>query len=258
MKHYSGKWLIGGVITCLSCSIAYSLQSNNSLKQVEETQLVIGLEGGVITAKGGKTQTLSLAPNIEKTFNATPKWRALTQAGLFLGVQLPSSQRWFNQIGLDFTLAHHATLRGNIWDDADPQFNNYDYSYKIKHSSVSVKWKLLADLGWKVIPWLSASVGIANNQAYGFNNTPTLDQAVAMPNFTEQRKTGVTYSLGIGLQYSISPQVQMGVGYEFSDWGKSQLSNAPGQTVNSGLYLSHLYTHAILLNITYLDSGIRG
>ena len=43
----------------------------------------------------------------------------------------------------------------------------------------------------------------------------------------------------------------VGVGYEFSDWGKSQLGRAPGQTINSGLALSHFYTNAFQPNVTY-------
>lgn len=32
-----------------------------------------------------------------------------------------------------------------------------------------------------------------------------------------------------------------GIGYEFADWGRSQLNRALGQTFNSGLFLPHVY-----------------
>lgn len=47
------------------------------------------------------------------------------------------------------------------------------------------------------------------------------------------------------------PILAGGIGYEFADWGRSQLNRAPGQTLNSGLSLSHLYTNGFLFNLTY-------
>ncbi|MGL6035737.1 MAG: porin family protein, partial [Legionella sp.] len=60
------------------------------------------------------------------------------------------------------------------------------------------------------------------------------------------------YTVGAGLQKSLNDNWQVGVGYEFADWGKSQLASAPEQTLNSGLGLNHLYTNGVLLNVTYV------
>ncbi|HAT8718368.1 TPA: porin family protein, partial [Legionella pneumophila] len=61
-----------------------------------------------------------------------------------------------------------------------------------------------------------------------------------------------TYTLGAGVQKSISEHWQLGVGYEFADWGKSELGRASGQTLNEGLKLNHLYTNGVVLNLTYV------
>jgi hypothetical protein len=45
---------------------------------------------------------------------------------------------------------------------------------------------------------------------------------------------------------------QIGIAYEFADWGKSELGRAAGQTLNSGLKIEHLYTQGVLVNLTYL------
>ncbi len=50
---------------------------------------------------------------------------------------------------------------------------------------------------------------------------------------------------------SSKPTLAAGVGYEFADWGKNQLGRAPGQTLNTGLSMSHYYINSILFNITY-------
>ena len=73
-----------------------------------------------------------------------------------------------------------------------------------------------------------------------------------MSNFASNTTTAFTYTLGAGVQRYLNPHWQAGIGYEFADWGRSQLNRALGQTLNSGLSLSHLYTNGFLLNLTYL------
>lgn len=72
-----------------------------------------------------------------------------------------------------------------------------------------------------------------------------------MSNFASNTTTAFTYTLGAGVQRHLNPHWQVGIGYEFSDWGSSQLNRASGQTLNSGLLLSHLYTNELLFNLTY-------
>ena len=43
---------------------------------------------------------------------------------------------------------------------------------------------------------------------------------------------------------------QIGVDYEFADWGKSQLGRASEQTLNGGLVLNHLYINGVLFNLS--------
>ncbi len=79
-----------------------------------------------------------------------------------------------------------------------------------------------------------------------------LFEALPNSNFTNHTKTAFTYTLGAGVQKALNDHWQAGVGYEFADWGKSELGRALGQTMNSGLTLNHLYTNAVLLNLTYV------
>ena len=139
-----------------------------------------------------------------------------------------------------------------IWDDADPQFDNYSYLYKVRNSRVAVKGKLLLDKGYWVMPWVSASLGVGFNRARDFTNTPLIFEALPNNNFEDHTKTAFTYTLGAGVQKPISEHWQMGVGYEFADWGKSGLNRAPAQTLNTGLALNHLYTNSVLFNLTYI------
>lgn len=218
----------------------------------KDFQWVFGISGGPVWANAGETQTFYLAPEIEKTYEARKSSNLLPDGELFLGLQ----KSWVNQLqlqlGLAVAAAGNAKLSGHIWDDADPQFNNFVYQYKIKHNHVALKGKLLADKGYFVTPWISGSIGVGFNRAKNFTNTPTIFEAITNPNFSSNTEASFTYTVGIGVQKALNDNWQVGVGYEFADWGRSQLGRALGQTFNQGLTLDHLYTNGVLLNIAYL------
>ena len=58
--------------------------------------------------------------------------------------------------------------------------------------------------------------------------------------------------MGAGVQKALNNHWQVGVGYEFADWGKSTLGRSLGQTLNTGLSLNYFYTNGVLFNLTYL------
>lgn len=201
----------------------------------------------------GEQQTLSLAPQIQKTYTTDDNTQALFDGEIFLGVQKAFSHTMAWQLGLSAVGASSATLSGDIWDDADPQFNNYTYDYQIQHTHVAVKGKFLFSPvnGW-VTPWLSVSMGVGFNHAYAFSNEPTAFEAISMPNFSSNTETTFVYTVGIGVQKILDEHWQFGAGYEFADWGKSELGSAEGQTSGDGLSLDHFYTNALMFNLTYL------
>ncbi|HHX3357169.1 TPA: outer membrane protein, partial [Legionella anisa] len=95
-------------------------------------------------------------------------------------------------------------------------------------------------------------VGVGFNRAHDFTNTPLIFEALPNPDFADHTKTAFTYTLGAGVQKALNDHWQIGAGYEFADWGKSELGRAFGQTMNSGLALNHLYTNGVLFNLTYV------
>lgn len=207
---------------------------------------------GPVWARGGETQTFYLAPEIEKTYVARKSANALASGELFVGLQKSLSSQWLGQLGLAVATTGDARLQGVIWDDADPEFDNYSYQYKERNTRVSVKGKLLLDKGYWLMPWVSASLGVGFNRAHDFINTPLIFEALPNANFSNHTNTAFTYTLGAGVQKSISEHWQLGVGYEFADWGKSELSRALEQTMNSGLALNHLHTNGVMFNLTYI------
>lgn len=243
-------------------SIGYALPQTESSSQsfstlsdlftIIKSSGIVTLSLGPIFEGAGNTQTFYLTSSTENTYSANHNTSALIDGEIFLGVQKVLRERLDGQIGLAVATTGNAPLSGNIWSEADVQLNNYTYNYSVNHTHVALKGKLLFDNDFILTPCISGSLGIGFNHSYGFNNTPTIYEAVAMSNFSNNTTTAFTYTLGIGVERTLSSNWQMGVGYEFADWGKSQLGVAAGQTLNTGLSLSHLYTNGLLFNLTYL------
>lgn len=202
---------------------------------------------------GSQQQTLFITPTIEKTYTQNTSHTALSDNELFLGIQLPFRDIWLNQIGATIGATSYANLSGEIWDGAQAKFNNYVYQYHVQHTYLAIKEKILVDIAWYVIPWLDASIGVAWNGAGGFQNTPVISEAVATPNFSHHTQSTFTYNVGVGVQRSINSHWQIGIGYEWSDWGKYYLGNANEQTNGHGPGENHLFTNALLFNLTYIN-----
>ncbi len=198
-------------------------------------------------------QTLTLQPDIVKTYTNDSISNVIADGEIFLGLQRAFNPNLDWQLGLAVATTSNATLSGQIWDDGFPKFNNHAYSYQLNHTHLAVKGKLLGNhyLSW-VTPYVSASLGVAWNDAQGYSSNPLIFEALPLPAFASHSETSFTYTLGIGVQRAINQNWQVGVGYEFADWGQSQLGIAPGQTMGHGLSMSHFYTNGLMFSLTFL------
>ena len=221
---------------------------------------VATLSVGPVWENGGSsTETFYLQPGIQKTFNPNTQTNALANGEFFLGLQRSLTPRFDGQLGIAVAVTSPAKLSGNVWEDADPDFSNFMYDYNVNHTYVALKGKLLTDINttkaWlgRVKPWISGSIGAGFNNATGFTLTQLIPDISPFPAFQNHSTTSLTYTLGAGVQRVINDHIQVGIGYEFADWGKNQLAIAPGQTLGSGLWSNHLYTNGLMFNLSYLS-----
>lgn len=221
------------------------------------TDWVIGLSAGSTWVSGNKSQTINLQPDIAKTYTASHTNNVIPSFELFVGAQKPLTTRLtqhpvLGQLGLSIAEAGNANLTGDIWEDANPNFDNFNYKYKVNHTFVGLKGRLTADSGFIVDPYISGSVGVGFNRAYNFVITPIISNEVAPPAFASNTTATFSYTLGIGLQKTVAKNLQVAIGYEFADWGMTSLSRAAGQTTGSGPTLNHLYAQTLQLSLFYV------
>ena len=248
MKLFVCLWIITASVLTGS-AIASNIRP---VEPVENKGWVVSIGGGPVWANAGGTQTFYLSPSIEKTYSAQKAHNVFVSGELFVGRQKQLFAQWLTQFGLVVATTNNVNLQGSIWDDADPQFNNHNYQYSLRNTRLALKGKLLFDKNYGWMPWVSGSIGVGFNRAHAFTNTPLIFEALPNANFKNHTETTLTYTLGLGVQKIINKHCRFGVGYEFADWGKSHLGRASGQTLNTGLKLSHLYSNGMLFTLTYL------
>ncbi len=213
---------------------------------------VVTVSGAPAWSIGGKEETFFLQPDVKKTYSPDKTASFLGEGELFLGIQRDFNAKVQGQVGLAVLGTGNAKLSGNVWDDANADFNNFNYSYQVQHWHVAVKGKLLREIVYKLKPYVSGSLGVGFNRSKNYTNTPLIPETIAIPNFTSYTKTAFALTVGLGVERIITTHWHAGMGYEFADWGDSQLALAPGQTMGGGLFAYHLYTNSVQFNLTYL------
>lgn len=202
---------------------------------------------------GGQEQTFYVQPQTQRTYTANQLNQIFANGELFFGIQHNLSSTMQGRIGLEFALTSPATYSGDIWDDANPEFNNFTYQYQVMHSHVALKGVLLDDeFEFGVTPYISGGAGLGINRAGSYTNTPTIPEAVTEPNFESHTSLAFAYTIGFGVQRALDEHWLVALGYEGANWGNNHLDASPGQLLGSGLALNHVYTNGVLFSISYL------
>lgn len=221
---------------------------------------------GPAWARPGDSQVLTLQPEVRKAYVPLPAKRTMrlvtTGKGtdsmitgeLFAGYRGPINSVVEGQLGVVLGASSQAKLKGDVYEDADPLFNNYSYSYGVRNTRIAVKAKLLYDTGfYDLYPYLSASGGLSYNHASGFAINPKIIEEVAPPLFRNNNETEFTYGFGVGLEVALETNWRLGLGYEFVDWGKSALGPALDQTLgDKSIRLGVLQSHELLISLSFV------
>ncbi|WP_133128704.1 hypothetical protein [Legionella nagasakiensis] len=226
---------------------------------------IIGLSNGVPAVVGSTSVTNTVA----NTYNAKKHWQAIGTGEVFLGLQWLINPLIINQLGVAFGGAGEANLQGTITINSVP--SGSQYKYQTNHGKVVARDKLLFCLpNYSIQPFITGSFGASFNTAHGYYTYPMINSSVSAPWFEDKTQSfSYTYSLGLGIQKNINRNWNVALGYEFADWGRSGLGSGTfgvqddiqilgtSFTVSepatyNGPKLSHIYTHNVLLSVSYL------
>lgn len=242
------------MIASLSAVLVNQAMAQSLWPIMETTQCspVMTLSLGPTLTGGAESDSFYLQSDVAKTYKVNRKPHLFGSGELFFGMQIPVLPNFLSQVGVAVAGGLEAPLAGNIWEDQDPNFNNYTYKYKVNHAHIAVKAKISTDTNTILQPYVSGSIGAGVNRSHRFSITPIIYEEIPAPDFTAGRDSGMVYTAGLGIQSSYNENWLLGVGYEFADWGNLHLGRAPGQTEHTGLGSNHLYTHELQFSLTYV------
>lgn len=211
---------------------------------------IISLSGGPAWTSPGREQNFySSLTSINEHFIADKKSSTLGTGEIYFGLQHSISSTLAGQFGVGFAAASAIPLSGMV--DFNGVANVTTYRYKVSPVRAEFKGKLIATNYRMLQPYLSASLGVGFNHSYQYFPT-SINSTLYPPSFfTDQSNVTFAYTVGAGIQKMITPNWQVGVGYEFADWGESSLAG-DGKFFRNGPSLPHLYTNELLFSLSYL------
>ena len=215
-------------------------------------QPIITISGGPAWAGPGQNQYLypiTPPPPTITYYQYQTQTGALATGEIFFGLQRIVAPGLTGQLGLGLAGASDAKLQGVTTVDGVP--NIYSYTYKVNQGRLELKGKLISNYFQACQPYLSGSFGAGFNNSHDYIPISAYPLILPAPWFASHTTVGFSYTLGLGLQTMVSPHWQLGMGYEFADWGKSFLD---GDNVNydGGLSLTHMYSNELLFSIGYV------
>lgn len=189
------------------------------------------------------------APYYTMYFNYNSPSSTMANGELFFGLQRLVTPAFIGQLGLGVAGVSDAEVTGSVNLNGVPDV--YSYKYDVNHFRVELKGKLIACEINPVQPYISGSIGAGFNNAHEFQAVSVNQAVFPAPWFEENTTYAFAYSLGAGVQKSVTKNWQVGVGYEFADLGKSYLGG-DGFELARGPLLTHFYNHQLLFSLSYL------
>lgn len=216
------------------------------------TKKIVTISLGHSSLQTGKKTTLTLLPPFQNHYTLDNSHETSSTIGLFVGVERNINTALVLQWGIEGYAISPIEVSGSIWQFALPEYNNFDYQYKISHRRLLAKTKLLTTSNTAIRPYVSGNIGIAFNKAKTYEEFPKIPEASPMTPFENKQSNTFTYGIGAGTDLTINEHSRVGLGYEFDDLGKVSLNPSPDQATTQTLKINHLYSHQIQVQFTFL------
>lgn len=171
------------------------------------------------------------------------------------GYRFSCHRTWFPALALSLNYQYLPSndLGGKVMQYSDPTFTNYNFRIDVSSSILLAAAKLNLFDYRHFQPYVSGGAGAAyvRTSSYGETALPNVTPRTS-PHFAESTNTQFAYTLGAGLDYTLTPQWILSAGYQYLNLGPVQsgygTSNWSGQSLNLGSYRSN----ELLMNLTYL------
>lgn len=241
------------VITVIfSCLFSMSTLAGDmgTPRVIPDWMAVITVTGGPAWTNPGRNQILyPNFPDQSQHFTPLTSSTSVGVGGIIFSLQHALSPILFAQLGVGISVASDVQVRGVLGiNDAT---NVGLYQYQVAPVRGEIKGKLIYGENQFIQPYLSGGIGIGLTHTHHYKTILLDDSYSPLSIFKDHSDTTFAYSVGAGVQKNIAQFWQVGVGYEFADWGANNLGG-DGLSLFQGPGSPHLYTHELLISISYL------
>lgn len=176
-------------------------------------------------------------------------------------IALSAGRRWEHDsvwmpvysVGLSWQYYFNTQMGSTIMQYSDPAFVNYNYNWTLKSNLLLATAKLNLVQYGKWSPYLNGGIGAAFNNASGYNETALAGVTPRIsPGFTNSASVQFTYQVGAGIDFQMTPQLIVSLGYNYQNLGRFS-SGAGAGTWSSQTLLSDAYgSNEVLVSVNYL------
>ena len=215
---------------------------------------VITFSPGVAYGDNGSTQTLLLQKfpqHLSNRYVANHDAQSTFLAQLFLGKEFYKKDDIKLNLGVTLGFIHDIKLNGVVEQFALPDFDNFNYQYKIQSLSAMGTLNVRYLITEQRQSYLNGSVGFSNNDAFSYQETPRIYGAVPMMPYGDRSTNSFAYSIGVGFMQYFNPLFSVGLGYQFSDFGQAKLGLSTAQQTANTPTINHIFLHQLLLNLNW-------
>lgn len=215
---------------------------------------VITLSPGIAYENNGQTQALLLQTspqNLSNVYAGNNDWSSSFLAQLFLGKNCYIKEKINLDLGATLGFVNNIKINGVVNQFGLSNFDNLNYQYAVDSLSAMGTAKARYLLKDWLQAYVSGSLGFSNNAASYYQETPRITGVVPMLPFDDHSTNSFAYSAGVGLMYYSNAQFSVGLGYQFSDFGKASLGVSASQQTTQTPRLNHIYLNQLLFNFNW-------
>jgi len=220
----------------------------------------VGASAGLVWPQLGESNTSVLNGNdaqapynsdlysIDKTPGSTNDW------SLYAGYRWDRSQQILPHYSVALRYEHLSRFKieGTVDQYSLPDFVNYNYHLYGSSNIFSAQGKVDLYDFHSFDPYLTLGLGTANTTVEGYKESPYsgIDARIS-PGYQNNSASHFTYSLGLGLDYFITPKITASLGYEYADLGNVKSGDGTSTWSGSSLSFGRLTTNTVLLSVFY-------
>jgi len=239
-------------------AVQLEIENEDELEESRSIFPVVSLRAGVDTVRAGSAQNILITPTDPSRthFTTDNTWSSVFVWGLLAGIEIPfgnnDTYRW--QSGVAFYSTPSYEVSGQVNPNGNPSIVDYHYSYSVETQRIMFENKLLVGLNEKIYLYFLGGIGEAINKATGFKYN-SVDPAVPQNDIIFENNTNysLSYSFGLGLEWAVVESIRLGLGYQYSDFGKIKLGHMRSTgTTSETIQTDSTPAHEVLLNLTYV------